>query len=38
MKPIKTQLSVGKYNFQIKDNTLARDEDIYSRNFIPVKI
>jgi len=33
MEPIKTQISVGKYKFQIIDNTLARDEDIYSRNF-----
>ena len=33
MEPIKTHLNVGKYKFQIIDNTLSRDQDIYSRNF-----
>jgi hypothetical protein len=34
MEPIKTQVKVGKYNFQIIDNTLSsREGQIYSRNY-----
>lgn len=33
MEPIKTLITVGKYKFQIIDNTLYAREEIYCRNF-----
>lgn len=33
MEPIKTIVNVGKYTFQITDNTLSAREQIYCRNF-----
>jgi hypothetical protein len=33
MEPIKLLVNVGKYTFQITDNTLSLEEQIYCRNF-----
>jgi hypothetical protein len=33
MEPIKTIVNIGKYKFQIIDNTLSLREEIYCRNF-----